>query len=266
MNKNERMNQLIKILLFFFLFACGYSRKNVVVKDQAGFSVIAYYSGNSSGIDSFAVEKLTHIIFSFGHLKNNKLSIDNAADTATIHKLVTLKARNPELKVILSLGGWGGCEFCSPVFAVKEGREEFAGSVKGLLIYFKADGIDLDWEYPAIPGHPGHAYSLADRKNFTELIRALRDTLGNRYEISFAAGGFDSFLRESVEWDKIMPLLDKVNLMTYDLVHGYSTVTGHHTPLYSTPEQKQSADNVIRYLDSIGVPLSKLIIGAAFYA
>ncbi len=63
-----------------------------------------------------------------------------------------------------------------------------------------------------------------------------------------------------------MPLLDKVNLMSYDLVNGYSKLTGHHTPLYSNSSQKPSADNAIRYLDSIHVPLNKLIIGAAFYA
>jgi chitinase len=57
-----------------------------------------------------------------------------------------------------------------------------------------------------------------------------------------------------------------VNLMSYDLVSGFSKVTGHHTPLFSTKDQKQSADNAVRYLDSISVPLEKLIIGGAFYA
>jgi len=54
--------------------------------------------------------------------------------------------------------------------------------------------------------------------------------------------------------------------MSYDLVSGFSTVTGHHTPLYSTSKQSASADHAIRYLDSIGVPPNKIVIGAAFYA
>jgi chitinase len=256
-------------ILVFLLSACSaHLAKNKNKKNTTGnsFAVIAYYSGNSTGIDSFAVEKLTHIIFSFGHLKGNRLSIANARDTATIQKLVALKARNPQLKVILSLGGWGGCQFCSPVFATDEGRKEFALSAKELITYFKADGIDLDWEYPAIEGYPGHAYTPGDKQNFTALIKTLRHALGRHHEISFAAGGFDSFLEQSVEWDKIMPILDKVNLMSYDLVSGYSNLTGHHTPLYSNAKQKQSADNAVRYLASIGVPMNKLIIGAAFYA
>src|SRR5579885_3385613 len=98
------------------------------------------------------------------------------------------------------MGGWGGCRDCSPVFSTDTGRMEFANSAKELLNYFNADGIDLDWEYPVIKGFPGHAYSTDDKKNFTQLIRTLRKKLGKKYEISFAAGGFDQYIDSSVEW------------------------------------------------------------------
>ncbi|CAN5644961.1 hypothetical protein BH10BAC2_BH10BAC2_29890 [soil metagenome] len=251
------------LLLSIFVF-------NVtLISAQTGnkkISVIGYYAGDAQRIDAYPVEKLTHIIYSFCHLKGNQLNVDNKNDSLTIMHLVELKKRNPSLKIILSLGGWSGCEPCSLVFSTKEGRDEFAASVKHLNEYFKTDGIDLDWEYPAIEGFPGHRYKPDDKHNFTLLLEALRKTLGNKYEISFAAGGFTKFLQESIEWNKIVPLVDKVNLMTYDLVHGYSKVTGHHTPLYSTPQQKESTDNAIHYLHSIGFPKNKLVIGAAFYA
>lgn len=131
--------------------------------------------------------------------------------------------------------------------------------------YFKTDGIDLDWEYPAIPGYPGHDYSPADRKNFTSLVKTLRKALGAKYEISFAAGGFDHFIDSSIEWKEVMRTADKVNVMSYDLVHGFSKVSGHHTPLYSTPQQKESGDNAVMRLIQIGVPANKIILGAAFY-
>src|SRR3954469_17976766 len=73
------------------------------------FAVIAYYAGRTTMIDSFEVEKLTHLIFCFCHLKGNALSVGNARDSATIQRMVALKSRNPNLKIILSLGGWGGC-------------------------------------------------------------------------------------------------------------------------------------------------------------
>ncbi|MBK9486944.1 MAG: hypothetical protein IPO01_17705 [Chitinophagaceae bacterium] len=76
------------------------------------------------------------------------------------------------------------------------------------------DGLDLDWEYPAIEGFPGHKYDAADKNNFTELIKALRKELGNDFLLTFAAGGFLKYLNESVDWDAVMPLVDFVNLMT----------------------------------------------------
>lgn len=228
--------------------------------------ITGYFAGNSQLLDSFSVEKLTHLIFSFCHLDGNKLRVNNAADTACIQKMVSFKKRYPGLKIILSLGGWGGCKDCSAVFSTKEGRKEFASSVKVLTDYFHTDGIDLDWEYPAITGYPGHVYMTDDRHNFTLLIQSLRRELGRKKEISFAAGGFDQFIDSSVEWKEVMQIVDKVYVMSYDLVHGFSKVSGHHTPLYSTPEQKQSADNAVSKLISAGVPSHKIVIGAAFYA
>jgi chitinase len=229
------------------------------------FTVTAYFFGGPEKADSVDAEKLTHIIFSFCHLKGNTLQVDNSRDASTITNLVALKKRNPNLKVLLSLGGWGGCASCSDVFSTAKGRKEFAQSVLHLNQFFKSDGIDLDWEYPAIEGYPGHTYTPTDKQNFTELIRELRKTLGSGYEISFAAGGFQKFLDDAVSWKEVMPEVDRVNLMTYDLINGYSTVTGHHTALFSTPDQKESTDNAVRYLIKLGVPANKLVIGSAFY-
>lgn len=260
------MTQKIFIVLFVsvFLFSCNAPLKRFHVKNR--ISVIAYYTGDGHEINKYPVEKLTHIIFSFLHLKGNKLNIDSKKDTLTIKKLVELKNRFPKLKILLSLGGWGGCETCSEVFGSKKGRTEFAESVKEVLDNFNADGIDLDWEYPAIEGFPGHPYSSADKQNFTMLVKKLREVLGDKYEISFAAGGFTKYIKNSIEWKKVMPSVDMVNVMTYDLVNGYSTVTGHHTPLYSNEKQRESVDNAVRMLDSIGVDKNKIVIGAAFYA
>ncbi|MGC4036711.1 MAG: glycoside hydrolase family 18 protein [Chitinophagaceae bacterium] len=228
-------------------------------------AVIAYYAGRPTMIDSFNINQVTHIIFSFGHLKGNALHISNARDTMTIQNLVAQKAKNADLKVMLSLGGWGGCRDCSDVFSTKKGRRQFTKSVKELLEYFHADGIDLDWEYPAIEGYPGHTYRPEDKANFTALVKKLRKKLGREKLISFAAGGFTTFLKESVDWKTVMRYASFVNLMTYDLTNGMSVVTGHHTPLYSSPDHVESGDNAIKYLIAAGIPANKLVLGAAFY-
>jgi len=254
--------------LFYFLFTviavslCT----SYISKSSRNFSVIAYYSGDKSEINKYPIEKLTHIIFSFVHLKGNKIAFNTYDDELTVKHLVSLKKTNPNLKIQVALGGWGGCASCSGVFAKEKGRLQFAESVKKMLEKHHLDGIDLDWEYPAIEGMPGHQYIPEDKINFTALVQTLRSTLGEEYEISFAAGGFTDFFEQSIEWAKVMPLVNRVNLMSYDLVNGNSVKTGHHTPLYSTEEQEVSTDFGVSSLIEKGVPRNKIVIGAAFYA
>lgn len=228
--------------------------------------VIAYYMGDGSDLGRYNFNQLTHIIYSFLHLQGNRLDFDSAKDQQAMRRLVGLKQQYPHLKVLLSLGGWGGCETCSDIFNSAANRQAFAQSTLKIIQDYNADGIDLDWEYPTIEGFPGHKFAAHDRDNFSELVRELRKVLGTRYELSFAAGGFDQFLATAVDWQTIMPLLDNVNLMTYDIVNGGTPHTGHHTALYSTPQQKDSTDNAVRYLLRLGVAPEKIVIGAAFYA
>jgi chitinase len=262
---------MYRLILFVFAAilacsACTTASKTSAPAASKQFDVIAYYNGDGADIDQYNWAQLTQVIFSFCHLRGNELAVDNPGDSLTIRKLVALKQQHPQLKVLLSLGGWGGCKPCSEVFSTAANREVFAQSVQQLLTVYGADGIDLDWEYPAIEGYPGHAFTPADRTHFTQLIEVLRRKLGKKAEISFAAGGFKQYFEQSVDWKKVMPLVNRVNLMSYDLVHGYSTVTGHHTPLFSTLEQEGSVDFGVRYLKNLGVPPEKIVIGAAFYA
>lgn len=244
------------IIFFSFLFST----------DGRGQSIIAYYSGNAKTIDQYPVNKLTHIIFSFCHLKGNRLHVSSAGDSATIKKLVSLKVQQPSLKILLSLGGWGGCKTCSGVFSNVEGREAFARSALELTEYFHTDGIDIDWEFPALEAYPGHPFSAADKSHLTALLQSLRNALGKSKEISLIAAAFSPYLQQSIDWPAVSPIVDRINLMTYDMIGSRNKLTGHHTPLYSTPWQEESADHAVKYLDSMHISHNKIAIGSAFYA
>lgn len=90
-----KKNSVLFVMILFVSTFCNAQKNDI--------DVIAYYTGGPADIDSFAVDKLTHIIFSFAHLKGNDLSIRNAADSALIQKLVSLKKAHPGLKIMLSL-------------------------------------------------------------------------------------------------------------------------------------------------------------------
>ena len=256
----------IMLLLCLPSLLCAQTPGPGVKGEKDDFAIIAYYRGGVDEIDKYPVEKLTHIIYTFLHLRGNQLSITNTKSEAAIKHLVSLKKKHTKLKVMLALGGWGGCKTCSGAFSTAEGRSEFARSATDMLLKYDADGLDLDWEYPAIEGVPGHPYSAADRHNFTLLVEELRKNFGNRFELSFAAGGFTDFLEKSIEWKEVMELVDRVNLMSYDLVNGYSKNTGHHTPLNSFRPEDESTRKAVQFLDSLNIPMQKIVIGAAFYA
>src|SRR5262245_60561048 len=128
---------LLPVAVIFF--------NTVFSQPNSDISVIGYFAGRATALDSFPVEKLTHLIFSFCHLKGSQLSVNRASDTTCIQKMVSLKQKYPSLKIILSLGGWGGCKDCSNVFSTRRGRKEFARSTREVMESFHTDGIDLDW-------------------------------------------------------------------------------------------------------------------------
>lgn len=247
-----------KILIYCFLL--------IRLSSAAQTKIIAYATGPAETIKQYPVDKLTHIIYSFLKIQNDTLIFRDSAQENTVRQLVALKVINPQLKIMVSVGGWSGCSFCSDLFASDEHRKNFARTTVALFKQYGIDGLDLDWEYPAIEGYPGHKYDAADKNNFTELIKALRREMGSDFLLTFAAGGFVKYLEESVDWNAVMPLVDFVNLMTYDLVGGYATVTGHHTLLRDYRPAQEAATKCVNWLLDKKVAAGKLIIGAAMYA
>lgn len=237
-----------------------------VDKNNSSFRVVGYFRGDTKEVSKYDYTKLTHLIYCFMFLNGNAIGFKNEDSRQTWEECVAMKKRYPHLKVLVALGGWGGCETCSDVFSTAKGRSEFALSVKKLLSESGADGIDIDWESPVIGGYKDHKATEDDKKNFTELIKELRKTLPPSTEICFDANSFKEFLDRSIEWKEVMPLVDFVNVMTYGLPTNKRGHTGHHTALYSSPKQEESIDLGVRRLDSIGIPKSKIVIGAAFYS
>lgn len=250
-----------KILLAILLLSQAF-----VFGQQRNYKVIAYSTGNVEMIRQYPLPKITHLIYSFLHLRNDTLAWGDERQRNILVQLGELKKQFPHLKIMVSLGGWGGCAPCSEIFSTPEHRNTFAQTTVQLLKEFNLDGLDLDWEYPTIEGYPGHAYSANDKQNFSELVKTLRNAMGSEYLLAFAAGGFTDYLEKSIDWDAVMPQVDFVNLMTYDLVSGFSKVTGHHTPLKDYRPDQQSTEKCVNWLLQHGVKNEQLIIGAAFYA
>lgn len=264
--RSERFLTIAAFALCMLFLSSGFSSGITKNKEEAPFRVVAYFRGDIQEVEKYDYRKVTHLIYCFMYLQGNKIGFKNQDSENTLKACLALKQKYPHLKVLVALGGWGGCESCSDVFSTEQGRKEFANSVRDILAAYQADGIDIDWESPVIGGFKDHKARKEDKQNFTALIQTLRKTLSKNHEICFDANSFKEFIDQSIEWDKVMPLVDFVNLMTYGLPTDKRGHTGHHTALYSSPYQQESIDKAITYLDRLKVPLHKLVIGAAFYS
>ena len=259
------MKQITFIVLTFIIGCNNIYAQQEQKKVELPFRVIGYYMGKPEDVANYEYEKLSHIIFCLTGLKENKISLKDSSDEKTLKLLVAQKQKHPNLKVLVLFGGWGGCQTCSPVFNIDSNRTVFSKSVKDFVLKYNLDGFDMDWESPVIGGYQDHPALPEDKDNFTDLMKKLRKELPLPYEISFDANSFPEYILQSVDWANVMPQVDFVNLMTYDLPNDKSKHTGHHTALYSSIFQKKSVNSGVLLLDSFKVPHNKIIIGAGFF-
>lgn len=223
---------------------------------------IAYLYRDFDKVTEADLKILTHINISFGLVKNGRVNTDHLRNTEYFNKY---REMNPDIKLILSVGGWGAGGF-STAASTEEGCRIFAESTFEIYEKFKLDGIDIDWEYPCIDS-ANIDCSPDDKYNFTRLLRYIREALPKRATTSIAAGAGDYFI-ESTEMCEAVKYLDYVQLMTYDMRGGFSKRTGHHTNLFQPEgdDNINSADHSVKIFNSAGVPHGKLIIGSAFYS
>lgn len=234
---------------------------------KQGKMVIGYVeTGNLPLLEDVDVKCLDVVNLAFASIENHAV-IWNPGEYAAL--LRHAKQINPDLKLVLSVGGWG-CGGFSEAAASREGRDVLAGTAVRLVEQYKLDGLDIDWEYPCI-GISGIASAREDKENFTLLLKRLRrelDRIRDRHCTLSIAAGADSYFIRCTQMELAAPLLDYVMLMTYDLRGGFSVQTGHHTNLYtsSTDLSIASTDHAVQLFKQAGVPGEKLVIGTAFYS
>lgn len=180
-------------------------------------------------------------------------------------------AHSRGVKVLLSLGGWEESGNFPAVASRPETRRAFAASCADVIRRYGFDGIDIDWEYPGYAPHNG---TPQDGANFLLMLRELRDTLntlgsakGGHLLLTIAIPTVPSLVA-AYDVHAIMPLLDFINLMTYDIYGAWDPISGHNTPLFPSAgsEPSRCIDAGFRlFRDTYGIPPERINIGTAFY-
>jgi chitinase len=197
-------------------------------------------------------------------------SVDGTSDVfnqpiaGNFHQLQELKKKYPNLKVLLSLGGWTYSKYFSDVSASAAARQKFVSSCIGMFINGNIpasggfggsgtaagifDGFDIDWEYPGAAGHLGNHVSASDTANYTLLLQEFRNELntagsanGKTYALSAALpSGQDKISK--IQTSQIGQYLTFGDVMTYDM-YGAWNATGpadEQDPLYANPNSPET--------------------------
>lgn len=216
---------------------------------------------------------MTRIYYAFADIKDGRLVEGFAQDAENIPLVTALRRENPRLQVLISVGGWVWSGGFSDAALTAESRRTFAASAVEFVRRYDLDGLDVDWEYPGMPG-AGHAFRREDKGNFTLLLKELRKQLDaegekrhKRLYLTIAAGAWDEYLAHT-QMAKVARYVDAVNLMTYDYYEpGEDLMTGHHAPLFANPADPKhaSADATVQAFEQAGVPAGKILLGIPFY-
>lgn len=249
------MKKIILLCAFaagVFLAACSGKKDNGADSDAKNdYQVLAYvWSGGKTLPDPNLVDAIN---YSFGRVNEARNGV-NIENEEHLREVVALKEQNPDLKVMLALGG--GCsEGFTDLAACDSCRKAFAADLKRIVDTFGLDGIDYDWETPGFPdGTP------EDVDNFIELLRETREAIGDDKIISVASmAGF-----MGMKMPDILDYVDYFNAMNYDMTW---TRLGSHTSLRES-EVGGFDYNVERSMTTykeMGVPPEKIMLGLAFY-
>ena len=217
--------------------------------------------------------KLTRINYAFANIGHGRI-VEGAPVTAgNLAALTALRHDHPDLTVLVSVGGWLWSGGFSDMALTKASRAVFIDSVDTFITRYDLDGLDIDWEYPGLPG-AGHPFRPEDKHNYTLLLKELRTRFNKMQRkmhrhlyLTIAAGANADFL-DHTEMAEVQKYVDTVNLMAYDYYEPTDDkTTGNHAPLFTDPADPKaiSGDRSVREYEQAGVPASKIVLGIPFY-
>ena len=155
----------------------------------------------------------------------------------------TAKIQNPDVKILLALGGWtdSSSDKYSKLVNDPSKRENFVQKTVKMLKTRQFDGISLDWQYPVCWQSNCKAGNAGDKRGLAQLIKQLKNAFKpNGLTLVVSVSGYTEIAEKAYDFNVIDKNADMVNVMAYDY-HGYwDGVTSHHSPLKKLPNSKNT--------------------------
>ena len=230
------MSATLSLLL---LIGCSGTAPKDDAEDEGPFRIVGYVTAGAV-LDVIDVSKLTHINYAF-LLPMTNGELMPFGSSAQLRRVVA-RAAESDVKVLISVGGWGWDDEFEALASDNDRRARFVAGVVNFVLEYQLDGADIDWEYPD---------AGASSANFVSLMQELRNALPAGSLLTTAvvadagnAAGIDPVVFEFVDF---------VNIMAYD---GGGT---EHSPM-------SLAQEALASWGAKGLPKEKRVLGVPFYA
>ncbi len=281
-------------------------------------------------VTSGSASKINTIILSFGDIRadtngnpvcatedefadyqynfSRQYSVDGTDDSFApgalrgyVHQLQELKTLYPNIKILISLGGYspGTGGFTAAIASRTTIRNLVASCIGGYIngnfnqttgttqippfnaplptqpplagtgnsinpIAGIFDGFDIDWEFPTATQRAGYTAFLTE---FRRQLNAAEAANGKRYLLTaYLPAGQQNF--ENIDLAAVGAVLNYANLQSYDFNGPYDERTGFNAPLHQSEYDGSNFNinyTVTSYISN-GFPAHKILLGIPFYA
>jgi len=272
----------LAIVLTLGVFICGlYQTEAQQYKRVCYVSNWSQYrpGGGSFKPPNIDAALCSHIIYAFANMQGNRLvpfEWNDDGPGGLYEQLNAHKARNPDLKTLIAVGGWNmGMQAPSRMMSTAANRQEFVTTTIDFCRQRNFDGVDLDFEYP---GDPERGSIPEDKQRFTFLVSELKTAFVAEGQstgrapllVTAAVAAGKPKIDGGYEIPRISQDLDFINLMSYDFFGAWDSITGLNAPLYAAPNDANgretfNLDFAAKYWVQGGCPAQKLILGMGTY-
>ncbi|KAJ7781110.1 glycoside hydrolase family 18 protein [Mycena metata] len=237
---------------------------------------MAYYpdwAGSYFPPEKIDFTRFDWIDFAFAIPKmDGSLTWDDSTMAPELLARLVKAAHDKGKKVKLSIGGWTGSQWFSPIVGANQSRAVFVKNILTLYKTFHLDGIDIDWEYPGHQGEGDNQVNNYDSLNFLSFLKLLRAQLPPAAVITAATTTQPFYGQDGEPMSDVSQFAAVFNwilLMNYD-VWGASTNPGPNAPLSDNcKNSSQPEANAVAACNAwtrAGFPLQKLVLGVPSYA
>lgn len=262
-----------KIIVLFMVVGMGFYYYQIANAEERPVTAVYVEAWRNPEDVKLSEKKVDIALIAFAKLDGTDIVFDKDknVDAEIRANIKRMKELNKDTKFVLAVGGYGVDGFSDA--ALDGNRYVFTENIMSTVKELDLDGVDIDWEYPAHDAWGTQKSRPEDTKNFTSLMKELREKLNmlphqeRGYLLTFAAGAQEWYF-DLVELDKLMKYVDYINVMAYDLTGKWSPVTGYNANLYIDKynHAEHSVEQVMQGFISRNVDSKKILLGIPSYS